>query len=66
MESIIKVEYFVEGKIVKKRKLSNKTCLKCDKYPSYGKPGTMKREYCKTHAPIEYVNVKSINCLNCD
>jgi len=40
----------------------------CDKQPVYGKRGTNKREYCKPHAPIGYVDVTHQRCLheNCD
>ena len=41
-----------------------KTCMYkgCDKYPVFGEKGTNKREYCKDHAPINYVDVVNKKC----
>ena len=42
----------------------NKRCRRenCPTRPSFGKPGTNAREYCSTHAPIDYVDVKNKRC----
>ena len=39
----------------------------CSTRPTFGKEGSSKKEYCKKHSPIGYVNVVSNHCLreNC-
>lgn len=36
---------------------------KCTINASFGKKGTKKIEYCKEHAPKNYIDVKSKKCL---
>ncbi|MHB1954306.1 MAG: hypothetical protein ACYCOU_11215, partial [Sulfobacillus sp.] len=43
-------------------------CGKCKKWASFGKPGTKDAEFCRAHAPPEYLDVVSRRCAapNCD
>ncbi|MHB1954163.1 MAG: hypothetical protein ACYCOU_10480, partial [Sulfobacillus sp.] len=37
-------------------------CGKCKKQASFGKPGTKNTEFCRAHAPPEYLNVNHKRC----